>query len=783
MAATNVQAFSGDVDIAGTATVTNLVRGVAEEAVRWNSQSETVFPQSDTTRYYKLATLGTTGDGANGGKLRISGTIGGFIESTTTLIDAFVASRSGIIFGGTLSGYGGDGTIATDIVVYLESDGTFAVWLKLLRYYTFDFTIMGAQVSNNTRQLAVLPCPTTDTSVATPTGTLQGSVVDSCSIVFNDDGTINSTGGVDNLTLAEDSTDTSRRVLFSTGSTGAQSVKTDGGLVYNPANNILTTTVSSAQTATNANKLFTNSVDTTNANYYVPFRSGHSNDNGTFSTDENLYYNPANNTLNVNANSATFANGATFANNATNATFASGATNAAFATNATFANSATNATFANGATFANNATNAGHATNSASASKLFTNSVDSTNANYHIPFRAGHDDNSVDFYTDANLYYNAANNYINANTPYASTSGNTSGNANYANSSGYANSAGSAYSTNGGFINGGIHRANTQYELRNGGYQHFIQMNSNNMLITAYGDIAQYGGLIVSCGDGPYTTYNCTEFFNKGTNINGHGGIRVNGPCRANNFPGNSDDRIKYNETTLTNCLSIIGALRPLKYEKLNTSGEYGTWIPTNEEWETDKANGEHWSYEMGFVAQEVREIPELAFTVGGEEIVNKERTITIEDFNLLNSNLQIGYTPIYSYLREIIITNAEYKDLDVDESQNYSIHEVEGYVSGDVTKTIEEFEQLTSEEQSGYKPFYSYRKNGRIEVDDYNALSSEERSQYSNTLSGYSNVIPTQVPLTVDYNSIFTTAVGAIQELTERVITLETRVTNLEGN
>jgi hypothetical protein len=185
MAETNVQVFSG------TVTATNLIRGVAEEAVRWNSQSETVFPQSATTRYYKIATLGATGEFANGGKLRISGTIGGFGGDSTTLIDAFVTSRGAAIkFGGTLSGYGGDPTGVGDIVVYLESNGTFGVWLKLLRYYTFDFIISGAQVSNNTRTLAVLPCPTTDTSVATPTGTLQGSVVDACSVVFTDDGNV-----------------------------------------------------------------------------------------------------------------------------------------------------------------------------------------------------------------------------------------------------------------------------------------------------------------------------------------------------------------------------------------------------------------------------------------------------------------------------------------------------------------------------------------------------------------------------------------------------------------
>ena len=177
-------------EVNGDVTATNLIRGVAEEAVRWNSQNETVFPQSATTQYHKIATLGTTGDGGNGGKIRISGTIGGFGTSSITLIDAFVGTRGGVSYGGTLNGYGDDPTDVVDIVVYLESDGTFAVWLKLFRFYTFDFTLLGAQVSNNTRELAVLPCPTTNTSVAAPTGTLQGSVVSACSVVFTGDGKV-----------------------------------------------------------------------------------------------------------------------------------------------------------------------------------------------------------------------------------------------------------------------------------------------------------------------------------------------------------------------------------------------------------------------------------------------------------------------------------------------------------------------------------------------------------------------------------------------------------------
>jgi hypothetical protein len=177
-------------DVVGNIRGDNLIRGVAEVPIRWNSQNETVFPQSQTTRYYKIATLGSITSAFNGGKLRISGTIGGFGEDDTTLIDAFIASRGGIIFGGTLTGKGASAdTTRVDFVVYKEAN-TFSVWLKLVRFFTFDFTIMGAQVSNNTRTLAVLPCPTTDTSVEIPTGDLEGSVVGACSIVFTSNGNV-----------------------------------------------------------------------------------------------------------------------------------------------------------------------------------------------------------------------------------------------------------------------------------------------------------------------------------------------------------------------------------------------------------------------------------------------------------------------------------------------------------------------------------------------------------------------------------------------------------------
>ena len=53
-------------------------------------------------------------------------------------------------------------------------------------------------------------------------------------------GSLTIVGGVDKVTLASDSTNTNRPVIFTTGTANAQPLKTDGGLVYNPSTNKLT---------------------------------------------------------------------------------------------------------------------------------------------------------------------------------------------------------------------------------------------------------------------------------------------------------------------------------------------------------------------------------------------------------------------------------------------------------------------------------------------------------------------------------------------------------------
>lgn len=106
-----------------------------------------------------------------------------------------------------------------------------------------------------------------------------------------------------------------------------------------------------------------------------------------------------------------------------------------------------------------------------------------------------------------------------------------------------------------------------------------------------------------------------------------------------------SDDRIKYNEESIINCLGIVKQLRPLKYEKLDKPEDaVGTWIPTDDEWESVK-NDYIWNDEYGFVAQDVRNIPGLDILVKGEETEEIEIIKTESEYNRLSVEDRAKYT------------------------------------------------------------------------------------------------------------------------------------------
>ena len=197
--------------------------------------------------------------------------------------------------------------------------------------------------------------------------------------------------------------------------------------------------------------------------------------------------------------------------------------------------------------------------------------------------------------------------------------------------------------------------------------------------------------------------------------------VDINGALRCNGFANSaSDDRIKYNEEDVSNALSLISQLNPQKYEKLMKipPNSEGTWIPTDEEWENVKENYEHYE-EFGLIAQDVRNIPELAFLVSGEETRMDIKFVSLEEYSNLTTTDQSTYTISYLHKKKYI--------------------------------TQEEYSNLTPEEQE-------------------------------TCIIRYTKQIETQTPLALNYQSLFVVAIAAIKELKAKNDALEARISALES-
>lgn len=182
-----------------------------------------------------------------------------------------------------------------------------------------------------------------------------------------------------------------------------------------------------------------------------------------------------------------------------------------------------------------------------------------------------------------------------------------------------------------------------------------------------------------------------------------------------------SDDRIKYNEQNVSNALTLISQLQPQKYEKIvevPRSAE-GHWIPTDEEWENVKDEYEY-DDEYGFIAQDVRNIPELSFLVTGEETRTDTKIITLEEYSNLSTEQQNTYSLSYVNDESAVITPSEYSNLTSEESNSYSV--------------------------------------------------------------AYTKQFETETPLGLNYNGIFVLAVAAIQELNSQLQAEKSKTATLEA-
>ena len=201
--------------------------------------------------------------------------------------------------------------------------------------------------------------------------------------------------------------------------------------------------------------------------------------------------------------------------------------------------------------------------------------------------------------------------------------------------------------------------------------------------------------------------------------------LSVNGGIYCTSFfNAASDDRIKYNETDITDPLALINQLKPQKYEKITEIPEkIGTWIPTDEEWENEKDNYTH-SLEFGFIAQDVRKIPELAFLINGEE----------------------------TRITETEISSEEYEQLDLTDKEKC----VPFYVR--------------------YERDNDERKETKIKHEVYMTLNDETRAKY--TLK-YTFPVDTQTPLSLDYTGLFVLTTAGLQKVDAQLQTTKTELQN----
>ena len=101
----------------------------------------------------------------------------------------------------------------------------------------------------------------------------------------------------------------------------------------------------------------------------------------------------------------------------------------------------------------------------------------------------------------------------------------------------------------------------------------------------------------------------------------------------ANSFLPASDNRLKHNEIKIKNGLDVIRRLEPQEYQK------------TGEMLAPD-FNGDisgDWNYEAGFIAQEILEIPELAYSVLGGDTIKESGEIVPEPYS-------VNYNNIFTY-------------------------------------------------------------------------------------------------------------------------------------
>jgi len=172
------------------------------------------------------------------------------------------------------------------------------------------------------------------------------------------------------------------------------------------------------------------------------------------------------------------------------------------------------------------------------------------------------------------------------------------------------------YSNGNTFLNAG-YNGSIDFLINNDAKMHLL--NNGNLGIGAPGDEKLHvGGTIIADGD-----------------------IYV-GVVNAISINTHSDDRLKHNEEDLSNCLSVIRKLKPQKYQKTVEikAADFNGPLEENE-----------YSTEAGFIAQDIINIPELAYSVTRgdytQQVVDSSGAITE---TIIERPFNLNYNNILTY-------------------------------------------------------------------------------------------------------------------------------------
>ena len=243
-----------------------------------------------------------------------------------------------------------------------------------------------------------------------------------------------------------------------------------------------------------------------------------------------------------------------------------------------------------------------------------------------------------------------------------------------------------------------------------------------------------------------------------------HGDLEVTGVVNS----GTSDDRIKWNETPITNALDTIRLLKPHTYDKAH-------FIPE------DGLQPENTYREAGFVAQEVLEIPELVQFVrpdGVEEVevpsTDAENAAIDEAHKALKAQKVVeaqAVAELETVRDEVVRLQKRYTDVQKVHLDEETSEEIP------IDQAVVEAVKVQLDAQ------VSAETTASAQNDAQHAITTQLEARLAEVRAAAVHPDITRIkPYALNYNSIFTHMIAAVKELDTLVQAQAARIAVLEA-